>query len=89
MNESKFKRLVAAATATAVILLVILIGVLVYQLAAINRERTLQREYDTAIAEYQRMIDDKEEINDIKKQRWYIEKIARELGYYYPEDERL
>ncbi|PWM70695.1 MAG: hypothetical protein DBX59_10445 [Bacillota bacterium] len=86
MNENKLKRLVVAATATAVILLVILVSVLVYQLAAINREQSLRNEYDAAIAELEQMIDDNESIIAIKKQRWYIEKIARELGYYYPDD---
>ncbi len=86
MNENKFKRLVAAATATAVILLAILLCVLVYQLAAINRERALERELDSAIAQYVEMIENKEEVVAIKQQRWYIEQIARELGYHYPED---
>ena len=86
MNENKFKRLVAAATATAVILLAILLCVLVYQLAAINRERALEMELDSAIAQYVEMIENKEEVVAIKQQRWYIEPIARELGYHYPED---
>lgn len=86
MNESKFKRLVAAATATAVVLLVLLLSVMIFQLASINNERAKQREYEAAIALYEQMIADGEDGIKIKQQRWYIEKMARELGYCYETD---
>lgn len=86
MNESKFKRLVAAATATAVVLLVLLLSVMIFQLASINNERAKQREYEAAIALYEQMIADGEDVIKIKQQRWYIEKMARELGYRYEID---
>lgn len=83
MNENKLKRLVAAATSTAVILLVILICVLIFQLASLNSERAKEKEYREAIAYYEELIEQKADIIEVKKQRWYIEKIARELGYHY------
>ena len=56
MTESKFKRLVVAATVGAVTLLVILISVMVYQLVSISVENKRIQKCEEMIAEYNELI---------------------------------
>mgnify|MGYP000070976124 CR=1 FL=1 len=86
MNENKFKRLVAAATATGVILLVVLISVMIFQLIAINMENAKKKELDAAIAHYEQLIEKGGDLIEIRQTRWWIEQRARELGYRYEDD---
>ncbi len=86
MTESKFKRIVSAITVGAVLLLVILLSVLVYQLISIGVRNRQIDEINAEIAVYERMIEDGEDENEIRKQRWWIERRARELGYKLPSD---
>lgn len=86
MNENKFKRLVAAATATGVILLVVLISVMIFQLIAINMENAKKKELDAAITHYEQLIEKGGDLIEIRQTRWWIEQRARELGYRYEDD---
>lgn len=55
-NERKqIQKTVAAATATGVILLVVLISVMIFQLIAINMENAKKKELDAAIAHYEQL----------------------------------
>lgn len=86
MNEEKQKRLIGAATVTAVLLVVILLAVMIFQLLAINTAKHRVSELEAAIAAYEKHI---EEIgNDIeaRTQASWIIRRARELGYKLPDD---
>ncbi len=89
MNENKFKRLVAAATATGVILLVLLISVLIFQLISISIENAKWKELNAAIAKYEQLIEEGGDLIEIRQTRWWIEQRARELGYRYEDDVEL
>lgn len=86
MNESKLKRIVGAATVTAVLLVVILLAIMIYQLIAISNEANKKNELDAAIVEYHRLIEETGESIETRSQRWWIEQRARELGYRFVDD---
>ena len=89
MTESKAKRLIVSITAGAVLLLVILLSVLVYQLVSIKKERDSLKEYNEQIAYYEQLIREKGDTLEARRQRWWIERRARELGYKFPDDVEL
>ncbi len=89
MTESKFKRIVVASTVGAVLLLVILLSVLVYQLISIKKQNDLKNEYIVACKKYDDLIKQGEQDLDIWGSEWKIEERARELGYIYEDDYRL
>ena len=85
MKEEKFKKIVVAATVTAVTLLFILIVFWVYQLISVSvRNREIQKLQDE-IAYYQELIERGNlSIDEVDTARWWIEKRALELGMKYP-----
>ena len=85
MKEEKFKKIVVAATVTAVTLLFILIVFWVYQLISVSvRNREIQKLQDE-IAYYQELIESGNlSIDEVYTVRWWIEKRALELGMKYP-----
>ncbi len=85
MSEEKAKRLIVASTVGAVLLAVILVMVLVYQLIAMSVYNKRIERYDQAIAEYERLVDEAGEIEEIYKKRLWIESEARKLGLVYPD----
>ena len=86
MNESKYKRIIVASTVGAVLLVVILLFVMIYQLIAIGVNKKINDEYNTAIAEYERLIADGENTLKVRKaDRWIIDR-AKELGYNFVHD---
>lgn len=86
MNESKFKRLVVAITAGAVMLLIFLLIIMIYQLIAIGVEKSKERELLAVIEEYEALIEDGENTLKAHSDRQWIERRARELGYVYIDD---
>lgn len=86
MTESRFKKLVISATIGAVLLLVILLSVLVYQLVSIKAYKDKEAELNLAIAEYKQIIAQGEDTIEARSKRWWIERRARELGYIYLDD---
>lgn len=86
MNESKLKRIVAALTVGAVLLLVILLSIMVYQLVSISVRNKQIEALRAEIASYEKMIEDGEIENDIREDDWWKERRARELGYKLPSD---
>ncbi len=86
MTESKFKRVISAVTVGAVLLLVMLLSVMVYQLFSIKVETRKKQEYEEAIAYYNQLIEEGNDTLEVVQQRWWIERRARELGLIYPDD---
>lgn len=92
MTESKAKRLIVAITVGAVMLLVVLVSIWVYQLIAIGvKERNLAI-LDEKILEYKVLIENGEDTIEVRSTRQWIIREARQLGYVfdgdkiYPED---
>lgn len=81
MTEAKAKKLIVASTVGAILLIVILIAVMVYQLIAIGVENRKKAEYESAIAEYNRLIEEGEDILVLRSKKAWISRRARELGY--------
>ena len=86
MTESKFKRVISAITVGAVILLVILLSIWVYQIVSIKVETRKRQELLDAIAYYDMLIEEGNDTLEVVQQRWWIERRARELGLIYPDD---
>lgn len=86
MNEEKFKRVVIASTVGAVLLLVILISVLVYQLIAIGVQKKREEELVAKYEEYNKLTDEEKAKLEAVNSYWYIVQEAREMGYFFPDD---
>ena len=86
MNESKFKRLVVAITAGAVMLLIFLLIIMIYQLIAISAERAEERELLETIAQYEELTEEQQKTLEARMSRQWIERRARKLGYVYKDD---
>ena len=84
MNESKLKRLIIATTVGAVLLLVILLSIMVYQLVSIGVHQRQIAEYDAQINAYHQMVAEGEDIIKIRTTREWIEWRANELGLIAP-----
>lgn len=89
MDETKTKKLIISATVGAVLLLVILLAVMVYQLISIKVLKDKESELDAAIAEYERLIEEGGDTLEARSARWWIELRARELGYVFDGDKIL
>ena len=83
MNEEKFKRKVVAITVGAVMLVVILLSVLIFQLVSIGVEVNKREELDAAIAEYNLLKDEAGKELEAYSSYWWIVQRARELGYSF------
>ena len=86
MTESKFKRVVVSLTVGAVLLIVILVSVLVYQLVSINKAVAKREELDNAIKEYNILKEDADKQLEAYSSYWWIVQRARELGYSFDGD---
>lgn len=89
MEESKFKKLVVAGTVGAVLLAVILLIVMIYQMISIGLKKAQLDEYNAAIAEYERLIQEGEDTLEARSTKAWIARRARELGYVYKDDVKL
>ncbi len=68
------------------LLLVVLLGVLIFQFVSIGVEKSKKAELEKSIAEYKRLIDGGEEELAARSEYWWIVKRARELGYRFDGD---
>ena len=85
-EENKSKNRIIAITVGAVVLLFILIVTMIYQMIAVTGRKNEVLKLKADIAELQQTYEQGEETLDARKQRWYIERRARELGYAYADD---
>ncbi len=86
MEKSKAERLIAAITVGAVLLIIILVSVWVYQLISINVKNRQVAELEAKIQEYNALIESGEDVYEARSMRWWIEQRARELGYVLKSD---
>ena len=86
MTLEKLQRIAAAVTSSAVLLLFILVGTLVYQMSIINGKRAKIEQLNAEIATLRQQ--NEEVQNDIDRwlNEWKIEERANELGYVYERD---
>lgn len=85
MTEAKFKRVIVALTVGAVILLVTLLSIMIYQLIEIASEKKKEAEYNQSIERliYLNQIADKT-MEQRQEYEWIVQR-ARELGLSLPE----
>lgn len=86
MTESKAKRMIVALTVGAVLLLVCLLSVLIYQLIAIGRQEKELADLNAKIELYHQMIEDGEDTLEVRSTRQWIIREARQLGYIFDGD---
>ena len=86
MNENKLKRIVVSSTVGAVLLIITLLLVMVYQIIAIAVEKRDYQELQAAIAELEELKEDGLETLEYRQTKVWIERRARELGYKYKGD---
>ena len=89
MEEGRLKRLIVAGTVTAVLLVIILISVMIYQLISISVMKKEEALLDQKIKDYEQLIEDTSVDIDTRSEKWWIEQRARELGYLYGTDHDL
>ena len=83
MNEGKLKRVIIATTVGAVLLLVILIAVMIFQLISISVQKRKEAELNEQIAIYKELKETNENALEERSTYWWIVQRARELGYYF------
>ena len=81
MTEAKLKKVISAVTVGAVMLLVMLSAVLVYQLVSIKVKRNQIAELENRIAYYNQLTEEERLENQYRYELDWIENRARELGY--------
>ena len=89
MTESKFKKMVIAITVGAVLLVVILLSIMIYQLIAIAVEKREMKILNSHIAEYNRLIEENADTIDIHKSDLWIQITARRYGLRLPGESEL
>ena len=83
MTETKAKKMIVATTVGAVLLLVILLSIMVYQMISIKTEEARLSHLKDQIKQYERLIEKGEETIEIRQMKEWIEREARKLGYSY------
>ena len=83
MTETKAKKMIIATTVGAVLLLVILLSIMVYQMISIKTEENRIANLKEQIKQYEVLIANGEETIEIRQMREWIEREARKLGYNY------
>ena len=86
MTLEKLQRITAAVTASAVLLLFILIGTLVYQMGVIKGKGAKIEQLNNEIILLRQEKEEKEEGIERWLAVWKIEERANELGFVYKED---
>ena len=86
MTEEKVRRIQAAITSTAVILLFILVSVMVYQMGVIKGKQAKIEQLKTEIHLLEEQKEQTQESIDLWLCEWKITERANELGYLYETD---
>ena len=83
MTEEKAKRMIVATTVGAVLLLVTLLAIMVYQIISIKVKENRIAYLDSQYEKYNQLIDKGNETIEIRSMREWIEREARKLGLSY------
>ena len=86
MTERKFKRVVTASIVGAIMLIIILVSVILYQVITMSSYIRQRDELINEITRLERLIDENASEEEIRQSREWIEEQARKLGYKYPKD---
>ncbi len=86
MTPDKKRNLIAATTASMVLLLFILVGVWLFQLVNINSKKAKIEDLKKQIAELTEEQNQLTDDIDLWVSQWKIEERARELKYVFPDD---
>ena len=86
MTPDKKRNLIAATTASMVLLLFILVGVWLFQLVNINTKKAKIEDLKKQIAELTEEQNQLTDDIDLWVSQWKIEERARELKYVFPDD---
>lgn len=86
MTEEKMRRVQAAITSAAVILLFILVSVMIYQMGVINGKKAKIDQLNQEIAALQEQKEQTQDKIDLWLCEWKIVERANELGYLYETD---
>ncbi len=81
MTLEKLQKIAAAITASAVLLLCILLGTMIYQMQVINAKKAEIDRLNAEIAELERQQQETEDDIALWLTDWKIEERLRELGY--------
>ena len=83
MTEEKKIKLITAGTATAVVLLFVLVVTLVFQLVSMGVKQNVKRKLESEIAYYEDAIAKAEGDIELWQEEWMIEERARQLDYVF------
>ena len=86
MTLEKLNRIAAAVTASAILLLFILVAIMVYQMGIIHGKKAKIAELEQEIAVWEAEKEELEKGINLWQREWKIEERANELGYIYKED---
>jgi hypothetical protein len=86
MTLEKLQKITASVTASAVLLLFILVGIMVYQMGIINGKRAKIEELKQEIAILEEQKQQTENDIEIWLSDWKLKERANELGYIYTTD---
>lgn len=89
MTEKKAKNLIVAGTIGAILLIVILLSVMLFQLISISVEKKELAELEEQISIYKELVANGEDTVEARTSRWWIIERARELGYVFDGDKLL
>lgn len=83
MTEAKLKKIIVATTVGAVLLLIVLLSIMVYQLISIKVQKDKEEYLERKIAEYEALIEEGELIMEERSTEEWLVRAARHLGYVY------
>ena len=86
MTLEKLNKIAAAVTASAILLLFILVAIMVYQMGIIHGKKAKIAELEQEIAVWEAEKEELEKGISLWQREWKIEERANELGYIYKED---
>ena len=86
MTLEKLNKIAAAVTASAILLLFILVAIMVYQMGIIHGKKAKIAELEQEIAVWEAEKEELEKGINLWQREWKIEERANELGYIYKED---
>lgn len=86
MDEQRKNRLAAAITVNAIILVVILVAVIIYQLVEITAVNNKRNEIITEIEQYEQKLETSQDELEYVQTSQYLLDLAFQLGYRFPKD---